>query len=335
MQYAYGRSDHRLEQEDFGPLYHDAVLEAGKNAGLLKQMIWIFHLMQSLPEWLAVRLSPSMDLVLRVYRQIEQQITQVKAQPRSTYSDLSHPTLFHEILQSNLPESDKTVNHLKDEAAIVVGAGTLTTSWALSVATYHLLASPRILRKLKTELMLAIRVSDDPNIPLSVLDSLPYLAAVTQEAVRLSYGVASRLQRISPDKAMTFHDRTCGKDWIIPPNTPVGMTSVLIHQDESIFRDAHSFVPERWIDDPRMDRYLVSFSKGSRQCLGINLAYAEMKICLAAIFRRFGSETVSMEGDEGILELFETGLEDVEVVGDGFVPLAKEGSLGVRIRVRS
>ena len=335
MQYAYGRSDYRLERDDFGPDFHNAALESGKSAGLLKQMIWILHLMQSLPEWLAVLLSPSIDSVICIQRQVEQQIMQIKAQPRSTYCDLSHPTLFHEILQSNLPESDKSVNRLKDEAAIIVGAGTLTTSWALSLATYHLLASPRILRKLKTELLSAARVSDDPNIPLSVLDSLPYLAAVIQETLRLSYGVASRLQRVSPDKTMTFHDRTCGKDWIIPPNTPVGMTSVLIHQDESIFRDAHSFVPERWIDDPRLDRYLVSFSKGSRQCLGINLAYAEMKICLAAIFRRFGSESVRMEGDEGILELFETGVEDVEVVGDGFVPLAKEGSLGVRIRVRS
>ncbi|CAF9940974.1 hypothetical protein IMSHALPRED_002232 [Imshaugia aleurites] len=335
MQYAYGRSDHRLDQAEFGPEYHDAVLEAGKAAGLLKQMIWIFHLMQSLPEWLAVLLSPSFDLVLRIQRQIEQQISQIKAQPRSTYSDLSHPTLFHEILQSNLPESDKSVNRLKDEAAIVVGAGTLTTSWALSVATYYLLASPHKLRKLKTELISAIPDSNAPIIPLPVLESLPYLAAVIQEAVRLSYGVASRLQRVSPDKAMTFRDRTNGKDWIIPPNTPVGMTSVLIHQDESIFPDAHSFVPERWIDDPRLDRYLVSFSKGSRQFLGINLAYAEMKICLAAIFRRFGSESVRMEGDEGVLELFGTGVEDVEVVGDGFVPLVKEESLGVRLKVRS
>lgn len=335
MQYAYGRSDHRLDQEDFGPEYHDAVLEAGKAAGLLKQMIWIFNLMKSLPEWLAVLLSPSFDLVLRIQRQIEQQIAQIKAQPRSTYSDLSHPTLFHEILQSNLPASDKSVNRLKDEAAIVVGAGTLTTSWALSVATYHLLASPRILEKLKTELKSAIPNSDGPVVALSVLENLPYLAAVIQEAIRLSYGVASRLQLISPDEPLTFRDRTSGKAWKIPPNTPVGMTSVLIHQDESIFHNAHSFEPERWIENPRLDRYLVSFSKGSRQCLGINLAYAEMKLCLAAIFLKFGSEAVRMEGDEGVLELFGTGVEDVEVVADGFVPLAREESLGVRLKVKS
>lgn len=68
MEYAYGRSDHRTEEKDFGPDYHDAVLEAGKAAGLLKQMIWIFHFIQSLPEWLAVLISPSLDLVIRIQR---------------------------------------------------------------------------------------------------------------------------------------------------------------------------------------------------------------------------------------------------------------------------
>ena len=272
----------------------------------------------------------------QLLKQIEQQIAQIKAQPRSTFSDLSHPTLFHEILQSNLPESDKSVSRLKDEAAIVVGAGTLTTSWALTIATYHLLASPDVLAKLKKELISAIPDPDTP-VALPTLEKLPFLAAVVKEAIRLSYGVASRLQRISPEKPMLFRDAGSGKEWSIPPNTPVGMTSVLVHQDESIFPNAASFIPERWIDNPRLDRYLVSFSKGSRQCLGINLAYAEMYLCLVAIFRRFGiggENGLRMKDDEGTLELFETGLSDVEVHADGFVPLAAEGSKGVRIVVR-
>ena len=272
-----------------------------------------------------------------MWQQIEKQIAQIKAQPRSTYSDLSHPTLFHEILQSNLPESDKTISRLKDEAAIVVGAGTLTTSWALSVATYHLLASPRILAKLKAELRSTIP-EPNANVDLPALERLPYLVAVVQEAVRLSYGVASRLQRISPEKPLHFKDSGSGREWSIPPNTPVSMTSVLIHQDESIFSGAGSFIPERWIENPRLDRYLVSFSKGSRQCLGINLAYAEMYLCIAAIFNRFGSggaNGIRLDGDEGVLELFETGVKDVEVQADGFVPLAAEDSQGVRVRVRS
>ena len=299
-------------------------------------MIWVLYLLQSLPERVTKVLSPDYDLMLSTLRAAEQQVTLIKAQPRSTWPDLAHPTLFHELLQSNLPESDKSISRLADEAAIVVGAGTLTSSWALCVAIYHLLSSPRILQKLKTELRSAL--SSTPTFPtLSQIENLPYLSAVIQEAIRLSYGAATRLQRISPDKPLTFHDRTSGKGktWTIPPNTPVGMTSVLTHQDESVFPDAHSFLPERWLDNPRLDRYLLSFSKGSRQCLGINLAYAEMKICLAAVFSRFGSKDVRMEGDEGWLELVGTGVEDVEFYRDAFVPMAKEGSLGVRFRVRS
>ncbi|MCJ1434051.1 hypothetical protein MMC27_003417 [Xylographa pallens] len=346
MEYSYGRSDHRVEADDFGRQYHDALMASGKAGSLLKQWIWILQLIRSLPEWLATRISPDLDLVVRLQRaednktlvqRVRKQIIQIKSQPESTYRDLSHPTLFHELIQSDLSESDKSVQRLTDEALIVVGAGTITTSWTLAVATYHLLASPRILTILKNELKSAI---PDPNIdvPLAVLDQLPYLAAVVQEALRLSYGVSSRLQRISPQKAMLFTDQRSGKQWKIPSNTPVGMTSVIVHHDESIFPDSKAFVPERWIENPRLDRYMLSFSKGSRQCIGINLAHAEMNLMLAAIFRRFGSggkNGVRAEDDEGVLELWKTGLEDVEIEADGFIPLTQEGSKGVRIRVKS
>ena len=64
-----------------------------------------------------------------------------------------------------------------------------------------------------------------------------------------------------------------------------------------------------------------------------------MQLVLFALFSQFGSRGpeggVRVEGDEGVLELFETGAGDVEVCGDGFVPLVREGSEGVRVRVRS
>jgi len=233
------------------------------------------------------------------------------------------------------------VLRLKSEALIVVGAGTLTTSWALCVAIYHLLASPRILAKLKAELISAMPDSS-PQTPLARLEQLPYLNAIIQEALRLSYGVASRLQRI-PHEPLPF-DAPEGKSWVIPPGTPVSMTSVLLHHNESIFPDSKTFLPERWLENPRLDKYLVAFSKGSRQCLGINLAYAEMRLCLSNIFRRFGSAELRASGimygdltknDLGILSLFETTIKDVEIVADGFIPLRAEGSKGIRIQIES
>ena len=52
------------------------------------------------------------------------------------------------------------------------------------------------------------------------------------------------------------------------------MTIVDVHQDEDVYPDSTRFLPERWLD-PRapngepLERYLVSFGKGPRQCLGI------------------------------------------------------------------
>ena len=246
--------------------------------------------------------------------------------------------IFHEILQSNLPESDKTVSHLRDESLTLVGAGTITSAWILSVATYHLISNPRILFKLKSELKSAIPKADT-SVPIAVLEKLPYLVAVVQEALRLGDGVVARLQRVSPDKPMVFIDSSgSGKEWLIPAQTPVAISSFYVHHDESIFSDAESFIPERWIENTRLSRFLVPFSKGSRQCLGINLAYAEIYMCLVAIFRRFGSggeDGVRGEDDEGVLELFETSLKDVETAADFFVPAPIEESEGIRIKVRT
>lgn len=111
------------------------------------------------------------------------------------------------------------------------------------------------------------------------------------------------------------------------------MTSVLMHHDESIFPKSKEFKPERWIGDPLLDRYMVSFTKGSRQCLGMNLAYAEMYMWLSSVFRRFGSKEVRLDTDEGVLELVDTDISDVEIASDCFVPNVKAGSHGVRIRI--
>lgn len=36
-----------------------------------------------------------------------------------------------------------------------------------------------------------------------------------------------------------------------------------------------------------LEKYLITFSKGARQCLGINLAYAEVTLTLAIFANRF------------------------------------------------
>jgi cytochrome P450 len=260
---------------------------------------------------------------------LRNQIIEIVNKKDSTHIDLEHPTIFHALLNSDLSSEEKTVERLADEARTIIGAGQETVAWVLTVITCHLLSNPNVLRTLKAELVTAI---PDPDISTSeaTLANLPYFAAVIKEGLRLGYGVCTHLARV-PHEPLIFSSGD--REWIIPPGTPVGMTSALIHHDESIFPNSNEFIPERWIEDLRLDRYLVSFSKGSRACLGMNLAYAEMYLWLSMIFRRYGSREVRFESDEGVLELVDTDISDVEIVADRFVSVVKFESKGVRLRV--
>lgn len=246
------------------------------------------------------------------------------------HHDQEHATIFHELLHSKvLPDADKSIARLSDEALSVVSAGNETVSWALTVATYHILADAAIARALKTELKAAM---PDPEMHVSAtaLEQLPYLNAVYKEALRLSYGMTCRLQRV-PHEPLRFESG--GREWVIPAGTPVSMTSLLIHHDESIFPNSREFRPERWIGNPGLWRYMVSYGAGSRVCLGQSLASSEMHLWLAALFRRFGTAEVRFEDDEGVVELVDTDVSDVACVADRIIPAVKKGSKGVRIRV--
>lgn len=106
------------------------------------------------------------------------------------------------------------------------------------------------------------------------------------------------------------------------------MSAGIQHLDPRIFPDPLTFNPERWLDNPSLSRYMVAFTKGSRQCVGYNLAYAELYLCLNAVFGRYGIKGMNSPAK---LSLYETSREDVELDHDLFVPGPKAGSKGVRV----
>jgi len=170
----------------------------------------------------------------------------------------SHSTIFHELLYSNLSPAEKTDARLGDEAQLIVAAGIITTSWALSVASFHLAKDPRKAARLRKEVAAA-----EAPMDWHQLEKLPYLNGCVHEAIRLSHGVVTRDPRLAPDTELEYGE------WRIPPNTPVSMTTVDVLMNEKIFPDPQAFIPERWISNPELERYFVPFGKGSRQCLGI------------------------------------------------------------------
>jgi cytochrome P450 len=232
---------------------------------------------------------------------------------------LDHRTIIHELFESSLPESEKSVERISQEAQTLVAAGSATTSYYLKSAVYFILADAEVCKRLQAELQEGFPDPSSPP-PSYILQQLPFLNAVVKETSRMVPGAFTRLGRIAPNE-----DLKCG-EWTIPAGTSISMSTWIQHNDPSIFPDPQMFKPERWMgrdaDCARLERYLVPFSKGSRACLGINLAQVEIYLTLAILFRRFD------------LELFETDRSDVELAHEFFIPVSRLDSKGVRVLVK-
>ena len=123
---------------------------------------------------------------------------------------------------------------------------------------------------------------------------------------RLNPGVPGHLPRLVPPGGAIFNGV------IIPPGSVVSMSAWVLHQNEDLFPEPEKFDPGRW--DPRRDsgeavrareRALVPFSRGTRACIGQNLAMCEMFCTIAALFRRFENLAVEPGFQRSDLDMVE------------------------------
>ncbi|KAH6662383.1 cytochrome P450 [Halenospora varia] len=304
--YVFGKTWGFLEHPDFNPVWCKTVQALSDFGNVVQQLPWSPWVFQALPEWMVACISPNMILIfdwqtLRVQRSttkynevrrsttkyIQEIITSRNINNPET-KDKQSPTIIHALLDSNLPPAEKSLQRLSHEVQLIVGAGADTTANALVTITFHILDNPPVMETLVAELEQAM---SNPRHPadLTILEQLPHLSAVVLEGLRLSYGLAQRLTCTAPTEVLKY------QGWSIPSNTPISMTSTHIHHDESIFPDSNSFLPRRWLSgDKALERYLVNFSKGSRQCVGINLAKAELYLVIATLVHRYKMELFDM-----------------------------------------
>ncbi|GAP85658.1 putative cytochrome P450 [Rosellinia necatrix] len=277
---------------------------------------------QKLPDAILGALLPTAQPILDYRREIQEQVSRIMTGKNIGASESAHPTIFHEILaSSDLPHADLSADRLGQEGMLLNGAGIETTSWTLTLISFYILDNTSIQRRLKAELEQAMPNADE-ILPWEELEKLPYLSAIVWEGLRLSFGSVQRLPRVNRLGSWVYGDL------VIPPNTPVSMDAYHNHTNAAVFPSPLEFRPERWLGDPKgpdgatpLSHYVVSFSRGARGCLGMNLAFLELYVALATVFRRHE------------LELFETTLEDVEFAVDLIRPMPKWGSKGVRATV--
>lgn len=196
---------------------------------------------------------------------------------RADPAQIPHSSIMHSYIHNSLPPTEKTPQHLHDTTNMILAAGFETTGFALTTATYHILSQPSVLARLQHELRAiphssshSLSSSASTQLSWPTLSKLPYLSAIIKESLRLSLGASARLPRVNKHEEMRYGS------WVIPKGTAASMSHARMHYDEEVFPEPKAFRPERWLkgeeEVKRLERYLVSFSRGGRRCMGIQYA---------------------------------------------------------------
>ncbi|KAI4158176.1 MAG: hypothetical protein LQ342_007688 [Letrouitia transgressa] len=319
----FGYSYETLEPEEFAQQWYHDMSSASRGTNLVRHFPWVLQFVAWLPkrmtqaavEGVLVAKKRRLDFVQRVTAVVERH-----AQGQKPPNDVF--TVFDAMLDADVPHQEKSIARLSEEAQTTIAAGTLTTANALDATIYYLLSNSECLSRLREELHIAM--PDPALMPSFVeLERLPYLTAVVSEGLRLSKGVLHRLARVSPDVPYR-HGNV-----VIPRGIAVSMSSISVLEHTGIFPDPHAFKPERWLplDAPEVRqrrKSLIVFGGGSRMCVGLHLAWAELYLTVAAVVRRFG----------GRLSLHDVVFErDVKITVDGFNALPSHESKGLRVFV--
>ncbi|KAJ5292005.1 hypothetical protein N7478_001256 [Penicillium angulare] len=180
---------------------------------------------------------------------------------------------------------------LEVNATLLVFAGSETTATLLSGLTYWLLKSPEVFAKVTSEIR-AIPTEAEIN-RYNITNQLPYMNACIEEALRLYPPLPSGSQRRA-----VVPCQISGYD--IPPGTRLSVHHSAAYWSPINFHEPQSFIPERWLPNVKNDPsspffsdrrdVMQPFSVGPRNCIGKNLAYAEIRMILARVLWNFDME---------------------------------------------
>ncbi|TPQ17785.1 cytochrome P450 [Streptomyces sporangiiformans] len=172
--------------------------------------------------------------------------------------------LLDELIHEQLREGTVDRAELVSLATILLVAGHETTANMISLGTFTLLRHPERLAELRTEPAL---------IPTAVEELLRFLS------------IADGLLRVATED-------------IEIAGTTIRADDGVVFSTSVINRDANAFTEPDTLDWHRSARHHLAFGFGIHQCLGQNLARAEMEIALRTLFERLPGLSLAAPADE-------------------------------------
>ncbi|KAI8161951.1 Cytochrome P450 monooxygenase FUS8 [Colletotrichum sp. SAR 10_70] len=217
--------------------------------------------------------------------ELKRLVDEVIARRRTSQDKIAKP----DILQLLLDTHDQNPENFSDkvvmaEMFLFMLAGGETAATTLIFAFIFLLDDPVRYERLVDEVR---QVFPDASSPVTneMAANLPFLNAVLKETLRLRAPAASGLQRqTDEDIVLAGH--------LFPAGTAITANTFPLHLDDREWADAEDFVPERWLSDykgvpaaEKMSYY--PFSAASRNCIGKQFAWNELRLTMASLLRRY------------------------------------------------
>lgn len=217
------------------------------------------------------------------------------------------------------------MNHgeLHENGGLLILAGSETSATLLTGASFLLSTHPEVLKRLQDEVRATFDKEED--ITLTSVNKLEYMLAVIKETMRIYPPFPAVAPRVSPAGGVVVAGHA------VPEGSKLGIWHWPTYHNESFFKDADLFDPERCLqaktavvddyDDDGIEKKIYMgesngtekgkyandrfdafnpFLTGPRNCIGQSLAYAEIKLILARIVWSFDMQIC--EDSRGWLE---------------------------------
>ncbi|KAK8007049.1 hypothetical protein PG989_001039 [Apiospora arundinis] len=266
---AFGEPFDCLESSTMHP-WVELIFNNVKQSGLLTACRYIFHNIDQV----VAALFPSAVAA----RTQHQSLVKAKVAKRLNMV-MERPDFMDSMARKD--KGNLTLEQIEENSDVLIIAGSETTATVLSFVTYLLCKDSRVMAKVTDEVRSKFKSEDE--IDMTHVQSLKYMLAVLDESMRMFPAVPAVLPRRTPPQGQILE---LGK-------TVLSIYQWTMYHHAGNFARPDDFVPERWLEgaDPVFcnDKKAAfnPFSYGSRDCIGKNLAYSEMRMILARMLFNF------------------------------------------------
>ncbi|RUS74958.1 hypothetical protein EGW08_017271 [Elysia chlorotica] len=224
--------------------------------------------------------------------------TMVASEEKTTAEDKSEekktPISNGSMNCSTSPKKTISTQEIIAQSVLTIFAAYETTASTLQFCLYKLAQNPEVQEKVYEEILAVVEHEDPTHEELAKLN---YMGQVIDETLRL-FPPLVRIRRQAVE-ARTYGPIT------IPAGANVEIPIKEIHRDPSHYPDPEVFDPDRFSAENKSKRNplaFIPFGQGPRLCIGMRLAYLELKIALVQVLRKVKVElndtTVPRKGEE-------------------------------------